>query len=144
MASTAWARVGAFFLSWGISAAVSTARTPGSALARLTSIRLMRAWACGLRRSLAWSSPLAWMSATYSTLPVTFSGPSGRGIDSPTPLTSRVVFIVAAGGSMPPLLALAGRGRGRLGNRGDHLRIAGAPAEVAGDAVPDLLRRGVR
>ncbi len=94
MARTACARVGAFFFRCGMSFAVSTARTPGSALAALTSIETIRACACGLRRSLAWSRPLGWMSATYWTRPVTFSGPSGRGIETPTPLTSRVVFIV--------------------------------------------------
>ena len=43
MASTACARVGALRLSSGMSAAVSTARTPGSARARLASMRRMRA-----------------------------------------------------------------------------------------------------
>ena len=43
MASTACARVGALRLSSGMSAAVSTARTPGSARARLVSMRRMRA-----------------------------------------------------------------------------------------------------
>ena len=76
-----------------MSAAVSTARTPGSARARLASMRRMRAWAWGLRRSFAWSSPRGLRSATYWTWPVTFSGPSGRGMESPTPFTSRVVFI---------------------------------------------------
>ncbi len=61
---------------------------------RAVSIDTILACACGLRRSLAWSSPLRWMSATYSTRPVTFSGPSGRGIATPTPLTSRVVFMI--------------------------------------------------
>ena len=38
MASTAWARVGAFFFRCGMSLAVMTARTPGSAFALLVSI----------------------------------------------------------------------------------------------------------
>ena len=63
---------------------------------RLVSIRRMRAWACGLRRSFACSMPLGLRSATYGTWPVTFSGPSGLGMDSPTPFTSRVVFIAMA------------------------------------------------
>jgi hypothetical protein len=46
------------------------------------------------------SMPRGLMSATYCTRPVTFSGPSGRGMDTPTPLTSRVVFIVDISG--PP------------------------------------------
>src|SRR5215813_6802594 len=71
------------------------------------------------------------MSATYCTRPVTFSGPSGRGIDRPTPLTSRVVFMVDMSGAPGGL-------RG-LGDRGDHLRVARAAAEIARDAVADLL-----
>src|SRR6266545_3966911 len=139
MARTAWARVGAFFLSWGISAAVMTARTPGKALARLVSIRRMRACAWGLRSNLAWSIPRGLISPTYCTRPVTFSGPSGRGIDSPTPLTSRVVFIVDMSGTPQ-----GGRGGGGLGDGGDHLRVARAPAEVTRDAVADLFLGGAR
>src|SRR5499427_3573758 len=139
MASTACARVGAFFLSCGMSAAVMTARTPGSALARLVSIRTMRACACGLRSSLAWRRPRGLMSATYCTRPVTFSGPSGRGIASPTPLTSRVVFIVDMSGAPG-----GGRRLGGLGDGGDHLRVARASAEIARDAVADLLLARLR
>src|SRR3989442_12020222 len=134
MASTAWARVGALRCSWGMSAAVMTARTPGSTRARLVSILTMRAWACGLRRSLACSRPRGLRSATYCTCPVTFSGPSGRGMESPTPFTSRVVFITVDMKSAPP----AGRGADGLGDRGQHLRVAGASAEVSGDAVANL------
>ena len=53
MASMAWARVLAIGFSSAMSAAVSTARTPGSARARVASMRVIRAWACGLRSSLA-------------------------------------------------------------------------------------------
>src|SRR3989442_760771 len=134
IASTACARVGAFFFSSGMSAAVSTARTPGSARARLTSMRRMRAWAWGLRRSLACRRPRGLRSATYWTWPVTFSGPSGRGMERPMPFTSRVVFITVAMKSAPP----AGRGAGGLGDRGQHLRIPRAAAEIAGDTVADL------
>src|SRR5262244_113719 len=138
MASTACARVGAYHLSREMSLAVMTARTPGSALARLVSMRTIRAWACGLRSNLAWSMPRGLMSATYCTRPVTFSGPSGRGIDSPTPLTSRVVFMVDMSGA-------PGGGRlGGLADGGDHLRVARAPAEIARDAVPDLLLARLR
>src|SRR5262245_47745089 len=137
MASTAWARVGAFFLSCGMSAAVMTARTPGSALARLVSMRTMRACACGLRSSLAWRRPRGLMSATYCTRPVTFSGPSGRGIDSPTPLTSRVVFMVDMSG------APGGRLSG-LADGGDHLRVTRATAEIARNAVANLLLARLR
>src|SRR5205085_2579115 len=94
--------------------------------------------------SLAWSRPFGWISATYCTLPLTFSGPSGRGIDSPTPLTSRVVFITVA---MRSSFRADGGARGRarrLGDRLDHLRVAGAPAEVAGDRVANVVVGGPR
>ncbi len=80
------------------------------------------------------------MSATYCTWPVTFSGPSGRGIESPTPLTSRVVFISRHGYALLP----GGRGAGGLGDGRHHLGVAGAPAEVARDTVADLLLGGAR
>src|SRR5215813_13190960 len=72
------------------------------------------------------------MSATYWTLPVTFSGPSGRGIDNPTPFTSRVVFITLA----MPLSFHAARG---LCDRLDHFGVARAAAQIAGDRVANVL-----
>src|SRR5262250_3379826 len=74
------------------------------------------------------------MSATYCTLPVTFSGPSGRGIDSPTPLTSRVVFITVA-----MRLSFPRGGARHLGDRLDHLGVARTSAQVAGDGVADVV-----
>src|SRR5712691_11036943 len=55
-------------------------------------------------------------------------------MESPTPLTSRVVFIVVAMDSRLP----GGRGARDLGDCGEHLRVAGAATEVAGDPVADL------
>ena len=91
----------------------------------------------------AWrgAGPRALRSATYWTCPVTFSGPSGRGMASPTPLTSRVVFITVAMAHAPLRRARAPRG---LGDRRQHLGVARAPAEIAGDAVADLLLRRAR
>ena len=42
---------------------VITARTPGSASARLVSMETIRAWAWGLRSVFAWSIPGSWMSS---------------------------------------------------------------------------------
>src|SRR5262245_2435560 len=123
-----------------MSAAVMTALTPGNARARLVSMLTMRACACGLRRSLACKSPRGLRSATYCTWPVTFSGPSGRGMASPTPLTSRVVFIVVAMDSSLP----GGRNARDFRDRGQHLRIAGTAAQVTGDPVADLFLGRVR
>ena len=67
----------------GMSAAVSTAWTPGSARAALTSRRRMRAWACGERSTPARSAPATAMSSMYSALPFTLSRASGRAIRWP-------------------------------------------------------------
>src|SRR6266851_247711 len=132
MASSACARVFAPAFNSGMSAAVSTARTPGSARAREASMRLMRACANGLRSSRACSRPGNWTSPTYCVRPVTFSGASNRGTDTPMPRTSRLVFITVVMCSALPHLA------SRFGDRSDHLRIARAPTQVAGDAEPNL------
>src|SRR5262245_41487811 len=160
MARTAWARVGALRFSSGMSAAVRTARTPGSARAFSVLMRTMRACAWGLLRSLAWSRPRGLRSATYWTWPVTFSGPSGRGMESPIPLTSRVVFITVAMAMRLLSCARPGRRGPRpravlrlsrrwiraddLGDGRQHLGVPGAPAEIARDAVADLRLGGVR
>src|SRR2546426_9771963 len=61
-------------------------------------------------------------------------------MDRPMPFTSRMVFITVAMKSAPP----AGRGAGGLGDRGPHLRVPGAAAEIAGDTVADLFLGRVR
>src|SRR5262249_44068250 len=81
--------------------------------------------------------PGNWRSATYWVLPATFSGASARGMRSPIPRTSRDVFITVAMGLA--LLVRPGTGRGRLHDRRDHLGVARAAAEVAGDPQADLL-----
>src|SRR5262245_60212531 len=130
MAMIAWARVLAPGLSSGMSAAVSTARTPGSARAFEASMRLIRACAYGLRSSRACSIPGSWISATYWVRPVTFSGASNRGMDTPMPRTWRVVIITATGSVLPCLTGGA--------DSGHHLRVARAAAQVAGDAQADV------
>ena len=49
--------------AFGMSCAVTTALTPGRALALLVSIDRMRAWACGLRSTLPCNMPVSRMSA---------------------------------------------------------------------------------
>src|SRR5215471_17168940 len=63
---------------------VSTAATPGSLSARVVSIDLINAWACGLLRMAACSMPRGLMSLPYSTLPVINSGSSILGLSLPT------------------------------------------------------------
>src|SRR5215510_16554321 len=55
-----------------------TAFTPGNASAAEASMDLIRACACGLRNTLAWSMPGREMSAPYLARPVTLSTPSCR------------------------------------------------------------------
>src|SRR5215831_2157578 len=61
-----------------MSAAVTTALTPGKASAFVASIERMRACACGERMTLPHSMPGIAMSAPYIARPVTFGTPSGR------------------------------------------------------------------
>src|SRR6516162_2930056 len=61
-----------------MSAAVTTALTPGRASALDASIERMRACACGERITLPHSMPGIAMSAPYWARPVTFGTPSGR------------------------------------------------------------------
>ena len=49
----------------------STAWTPGSARASESSMATMRAWACGLRSTLAWSIPRSSTSSTNAGWPLT-------------------------------------------------------------------------
>src|SRR5574341_11103 len=62
---------------------VATALTPGNASAALTSIRLIRPYAIGLRNTLPHSIPGRVMSTAYTTLPLTFSTLSTRGTEVP-------------------------------------------------------------
>src|SRR5215475_6100349 len=63
---------------------VTMRTTPGTCLARLVSIRLIRPCASVLRNSLAWSMPEMRIVWVYSARPVTFSRPSRRGSERPT------------------------------------------------------------
>ena len=68
----------------GKSAAVTTASTPGSASARVVSMRRMRACACGLRSILPCTMPGSLRSAGYTAPPLTRSLASTRGSRLPT------------------------------------------------------------
>src|SRR5262249_10256080 len=67
----------------GTSAAVRTAWTPALSRARLASIRTSRAWACGERRTAAWSMPGTLTSSTNRPRPVTKRSAPRRRCDSP-------------------------------------------------------------
>src|SRR5882757_6393882 len=63
---------------------VTTCRTPGTFLAALVSIDLIRPCATVLRNSLVCSIPASRMVWVYSARPVTLSRPSRRGTERPT------------------------------------------------------------
>ena len=64
--------------AFGRSALVTTACTPSIASAADVSIDLMRAWACGLRKTAPQIILGNLMSAPYNARPVTLSRPSWR------------------------------------------------------------------
>src|SRR5579859_1280280 len=105
----------------GTSRWVSTAFTPASALAFETSIRLMRACATVLRLIFACSMPGSFTSPAYCAAPVTLARMSERRTGLPTTL-------------MSPTLELLRR----FLNGFDDSRVAGAAADVAGDAEANL------
>ena len=74
-----------------ISRAVTTAFTPGSASALEVSMPMMRACACGLRRTLPQIMPGMVVSAAKAARPVTLSAPSGRMVRWPIHLLSMTV-----------------------------------------------------
>ena len=83
--STHWSRLRWPTLTWpGSSAAVSTARTPGRALASAVSMDLMMALGYSERTAPPWSMPGRWMSSVYSATPRALAGASTRGRFSPT------------------------------------------------------------
>ena len=123
----------------GKSAAVTTARTPGSAAARLVSMETMRACACGERRILPTKVPGIFMSAPYMARPVTLGTPSGRTGLVPTHLKplrasatftwSSIVLSLARGGYSRPAGSRAAAGNasplsGVQGNRANLRRVS--------------------
>src|SRR5712692_6582760 len=113
-----------------------TATTPGASLAAERSTPLIRAWANGLRTTSIHSIPGTVMSSVYRAWPVMSSGSSFR--RTSVPITRRAVCAIVR--------LLRARGRGGhmhlLGRRhhGFHdVLVPGAPAQVALEAVSDLL-----
>src|SRR5271166_3630214 len=109
----------------GRSASVKTRpRASGGAV-----IDLIRAWACGLRTKATSIVPGNLMSDTNSPRPWRCRSSSLRSSDAPIPYWSL---------GIRRLLADLLRG---LRNRGDDVGVAGAAADVAGEAVADLAFR---
>ena len=75
-------------LTSGRSAAVRTQATPGSARALLTSSRTIRAHACVLRKTLAWSINGSEKSPAYTVAPTALPIASTRRNGLPTCLSS--------------------------------------------------------
>src|SRR5215210_4934587 len=111
---------------------VKTATTPGCSFASETSMLVIFAWAKGLRRNERCSIPGSLMLSVHVAWPVTSAGSSLRGTPPPT-------YFSGASVTTYPLL----RRRGLLDGLDDVL-VAGAAAQVALEALPDLLLGGVR
>src|SRR5271169_4738242 len=109
----------------GRSAAVKTWLRSSSG----TEIDLMRAWACGLRTKATSIVPGNLMSGTNWPRPWRCRSSSLRNRDAPTPYWSLGIW---------RLLGDLVRG---LGDGGDNIGIAGAAADVPGEAVADLALR---
>src|SRR5487761_2647115 len=101
---------------------VMTARTPGIASAAEASMLTIVAWAYGLRTIDIQVWFLRLTSSMYSPCPRMNRGSSWRLSEWPIPPTARVVV-----------------GAGALVDRLHDVHVAGAAAEVAGDAVADLV-----
>src|SRR5713226_6992925 len=85
------------------SSAVTTRSTPGTALAALVSIDLMRPWATVERNTLPYSIPGKRRLWVYSARPVTFSRASSLGSERPIWLPGSPVAMVALAISVPLL-----------------------------------------
>src|SRR3990172_3783648 len=115
------------------SVAVKTPRTPGDRCALAPLIRLMRAWAYGLRTNDAYTVPGRTMSATKLPRPVRNRSSSFLGIDCPNTESTTV----------SPALESADLGRSGF-DRPDDVNVARAAAEVARDRHANLILRRFR
>src|SRR5580693_9105725 len=113
--------------SWRSSsmAPVMTARTRGCASAAAVSTEMIRACASGLRRMAPYSIPGSAMSS----------------VNVPRPRTNRASSLR---GSRPYALLIRGPVLGGPEHRLDDVLVAGAPAELAGQHLADLLGGGHR
>src|SRR3954451_9835999 len=93
-------------------------------------MRRIRARACGLPLTLACSMPGSIMSLAYSAAPVSFSAASWRTTSVPTIVNSDML-------QLP--LRLRRQLSGHVEHGLDDLLVAGAAAEVAFDAVLDVV-----
>src|ERR1041385_3360004 len=130
------------------SSPVYTATTPGCLAALVVLMRLILAWAYGLRRIAAWTMPVSFTSSRYLASPVIRRGSSLRLIAAP------ITFVAIASSSLfralrngfAHLFGLRGCGRHRFGGmlyRFDDVLIACATAESPVQSMPDLFIRRV-
>src|SRR2546426_5152675 len=124
-----------------MSAPVKTARTPGIDFAAAVSIRLMLAWAYGLRRMARWAIPGSLMSSRKRPRPVMNRRSSRRLIGAPR--TSVVIGCLLSGRGADRRRGAGPHHGGRLADRRDDVLVAGTATDVALDGVPDLVVRGV-
>src|ERR1700724_1461256 len=111
------------------SAPLKTATTPGLSRAAEVSTLTIRACAYGLRRNATYSIPGSWMLSVHWVFPVINRASSERLRAVPTSVMARhlVVAHLVSGGP----------------DRPHDVLVAGAPAQVALQALTDLLVGGV-
>src|SRR5438270_4648536 len=129
----------------GRSLPVSTAFTPGSALACDVSMPVMRAWGWGLRSSLAYSMRGKNRSSANLVAPVTLAVASTLRIAFPTTRKAAGRFLRVPIQGLPrrPGLLPAHARRGQFHGLVD-LQVSGAAAQVARQRLLDLVPRGSR
>src|SRR5262249_30671463 len=120
----------------GSSLPTSVARTPGYAAARLVSIRRMRAWGCGERRSFANAMRGRTRSSAKTVWPVTLAAASTLASGFPTTCSSRSSATHDLRGGDGRRLP-AHPGRSELDGLED-LQVARAAAQVPGQGLGDL------
>src|SRR5262249_42659075 len=117
---------------------VITAATPGTLSALDESMFLILACAYGLRTMSRCSIPGSLRSSMNLPRPRTSRGSSLRFIEWPRPLTSGILTSCRDGGRLVGAVHGCGRGLDRL----DDVHVAGAAAQIAGDAPADFVFGG--
>src|SRR5262249_25650852 len=115
------------------SAPENTATTPSAARAFDRSTDAMRACAYGLRTTAIHTIPATVMSSTKRACPVRSLASSLRGAAAPIPVAACSLTVIATSSD-----------GGRLLHGLDDVDVAGAPAKVAFEPLPDLLFGRIR
>ena len=120
-----------------MSEAVSTARTPSTALAAETSMLRIRAWGRSAKRILPYSMRGSLMSSIYRARPVAFSGASSLGIRFPI-RDARSVVVDRSDRTSAADSAIAGASPCQRQHGIHYLTVSGTAAQIPLQAAPDI------